>query len=269
MNTDKMELNIVNMYPDILNLYGDIGNFICIKKRCNWMGIDVIEKNFTLGSEINFENTDMILIGGGSDRGQGIVLNHLQNYRNELSEFIDDSKVLLAICGSYQILGEYYQEPSGEKYKCLEIFDIQTKSKDDRIIGDIVIENNLGLEPKTVIGFENHGGRTYHNYTPFGNVLYGYGNNDQDKNNESDNESVNSAQKGEGMIYKNFIGSYLHGPMLPKNPHIADYMIFEALKTKYNLSDNDLNELHSNNSINTIDNTIELKAHKAMKNRLL
>lgn len=174
-----MKLNIVNMYQDILNLYGDIGNFICIKKRCNWMGINVIGEDFTLGSEINFENTDMILIGGWSDRGQGIVLNHLQNYRDEISEFIDNNKVLLTICGSYQILGEYYQEPNGEKYDCLEKFDIQTKSKEDRLIGDIIIENKLGIEPRIVIGFENHGRRTYHNYKPFGNVLYGYENNDK------------------------------------------------------------------------------------------
>ena len=108
---------------------------------------------------------------------------------------------------------------------------------------DILIENNLGLAPKEVVGFENHGGRTFHNYKTLGKVIAGHGNNDEDGE--------------EGMIYKNFIGTYLHGPFLPKNPHIADYLILNAMKNKYNVD-----------SIEELNDEIEFKAHDVMVNRL-
>jgi len=286
-----MKLEVINMYPDILNTYGDIGNLICIKKRCEWRGIDIKIKNFTIDSEIDFECSDIILIGGGSDKGQDIISDHILNQRNSLERFIEDEKPVLAICGSYQIFGDYYLNPYNEKIPCLEIFEMETISKKERLIGNILISNNLfsnqsihnefifdrfisnrfisnrfisnNLKSDSlskskkeynltdIIGFENHGGRTYHKYEPLGDVKIGFGNNGEDGK--------------EGIIYKNFIGSYLHGPILPKNPHIADYMIFNALKNKYDvdyLNENILN-------LEDIDDTIEINAHNIMKDRVL
>jgi len=255
-----MKLEIINMYPDILNLYGDIGNFICIKKRCEWRGIDVTVKNFTVDNEFDLKRVDMILIGGGSDNGQSIVSNHISNQRKILENFIEDGKVLLAICGAYQLFGNSYINPYNQKVPCLEIFDIETKSSKERLTGNILISNNLNLDSfdpmnnsdlSDIVGFENHGGRSYHNYDSLGEVEIGFGNNGQDGK--------------EGMVYKNFIGSYLHGPLLSKNPHITDHMIFNALKNKY-----DMDFLEENMfSLAMVDDSIEIDAHNLMKQRLL
>lgn len=239
-----MELKIINMYPDILNLYGDIGNLICIKQRCNWRGIKTNIENFTIDHEVAIEESDMILVGGGSDNGQNIVSTHLLKQKRELEDFIDDRKVILAICGSYQMFGSSYIDVDNKKVPCLEIFDIETISQRNRLTGNIIIENNLGLEPKEIVGFENHGGRTYHKYTSFGSVKLGYGNNEEEKN--------------EGMIHENFIASYLHGPLLPKNPQIADHMILNALKNKYDIE-----------SLEQIEDTIEMNAHNTVIKRLM
>ena len=166
--------------------------------------------------DFDYDDIDLILIGGGSDRTQSIVSNDLLKQRQDLENYIENDGVILTICGSYQMFGNEYCDVNGDNVSCLEIFDIKTTSQQDRLIGDILIENNLGLEPKEVVGFENHGGRTFHNYKSLGKVISGHGNNDEDNN--------------EGMIYKNFIGTYLHGPFLPKNPHIADYLIFNTMK---------------------------------------
>ncbi|RBQ24093.1 Cobyric acid synthase [Candidatus Methanobinarius endosymbioticus] len=256
-----MKLEIVNMYPDILNLYGDIGNLICIKKRCEWRGIEVDVKDFTIDKELDFQNFDMVLIGGGSDNGQNIISNHILDQRNSLETFIEDEKVLLAICGSHQMFGNYYVNPYNEKIPCLEIFDIETKSRKDRLTGNILISNNLKSNSifdsvsthdfNDIIGFENHGGRTYHSYDTLGDVQVGHGNNGEDGK--------------EGMLYKNFIGSYLHGPILSKNPHLADIMIFNALKNKYDIDDIKKSILE----INYIDDSIEINAHNNMKQKIL
>ena len=240
----SFELNIVDMYSDILNIYGDIGNLKCIKKRCEWRGIKVNQKSYSINdSDFDYEDIDLILIGGGSDRAQSIVSRDLLKQRQDLENYVENDGVILTICGSYQMFGNEYYDVNGDNVSCLEIFDIKTISQEDRLIGNILIENNLDLEPVEVVGFENHGGRTYHNYKRLGKVISGHGNNGQD------NE--------EGMIYKNFIGTYLHGPFLPKNPHIADYLILNAMKNRYDLD-----------SIGKLNDEIELKAHDVMVNRL-
>lgn len=241
----SFELNIVDMYSDILNIYGDIGNLKCIKKRCEWRGIKVNQKSYSLNHDMSFdyEDIDLILIGGGSDRTQSIVSNDLLKQRNDLENYVENDGVILTVCGSYQMFGQEYYDVNGDNVSCLEIFDIKTVSQENRLIGNILIENNLGLAPKEVVGFENHGGRTFHNYKTLGKVIAGHGNNDEEGE--------------EGMIYKNFIGTYLHGPFLPKNPHIADYLILNAMKNKYNVD-----------SIEELDDEIEFKAHDVMVNRL-
>lgn len=166
----SFELNVVDMYSDILNIYGDIGNLKCIKKRCEWRGIKFNQKSYSVNHDMDFDydDIDLILIGGGSDRTQSIVSNDLLKQRQDLENYIENDGVILTICGSYQMFGNEYCDVKGDNVSCLEIFDIKTTSQQDRLIGDILIENNLGLEPKEVVGFENHGGRTFHNYKSLG-----------------------------------------------------------------------------------------------------
>jgi len=217
-----VELNIYHMYPDILNLYGDIGNIICLKKRCEWRGIKANIVNFSL-NEKNYKlnEGDIFFIGGGSDRGQNIVYSDFLSYSDNFKEIIEDNAVVLTICGGYQLLGEKYIDSMGNEVPGLGIFDYQTVSEEGRLIGYIIIENQLGIKPETILGFENHGGRTYCDYQPLGIVKTGYGNNGKDHK--------------EGIVYKNCIGTYLHGPILPKNPHLADYLISKALQRKYGI----------------------------------
>ncbi|MGB9937323.1 MAG: type 1 glutamine amidotransferase [Methanobacterium sp.] len=215
-----MELNIYHMYPDILNLYGDAGNVLCIKKRCEWRGIKANIINFSLSEQKkDIDEGDIFFIGGGSDRGQSIVYGDLLSYNNQFKNLIEDRAVILAICGGYQLLGEKYIDSAGNEVEGLGIFNYTTRSEEGRLIGNIIIENKLSLTPRTIVGFENHGGRTYSDYEPLGLVKRGHGNNGKDKK--------------EGIVYKNCIGTYLHGPVLPKNPHLADYLIYRALERKY------------------------------------
>ena len=151
---------------------------------------------------------------------------------------IDNDKVVLAVCGGYQLLGAEYIDKEGNCLPGLNILDYTTASSDKkRIIGNIIIKSSLDITPKTIVGFENHGGRTYSKYDALGDVLVGYGNNEDDKT--------------EGVVYKNYIGTYLHGPILPKNPHLADYLILKALQNKYDID-----------SLEPIDDSIEMKAHQ-------
>ncbi|PMQ01994.1 MAG: glutamine amidotransferase [Dictyoglomus sp. NZ13-RE01] len=214
-----MEINILHMYPDLLNLYGDRGNIIVLKKRCEWRGIKANILSFTKDKEQGLESADIIFLGGGSDREQEIIFSHIIKYKNVLKDLIEDSLVVLAICGGYQLLGEYYLDAYGNKIEGLGILNFYTKAEEGRLIGNILIETTLPIYPKTLVGFENHGGRTYHNYNTLGKVLKGFGNNGKDGK--------------EGLVYKNLFGTYLHGPVLPKNPHFVDYLIKKALERKY------------------------------------
>ncbi len=180
-------------------------------------------------------------MGGGSDRGQNIVYSHFLKYKNDVSNAIEDGSVFLAICGGYQLLGESYIDADGKKIPGLGVFDYTTESEEGRLIGNIIIKNNLGLKPQTIVGFENHGGRTYHDYDALGSVVVGNGNNGKDG--------------FEGMIYKNCIGTYLHGPVLPKNPHLADHIILTALKRKYDIK-----------SLEELNDEMEYAAHKRFLN---
>jgi Predicted glutamine amidotransferase len=236
-----MELNIFHMYPDILNLYGDIGNVISLKRRCEWRGITANIINFSLNDEHDLNEGDIFFIGGGSDRGQNIVYSDFLRYKDQFKEIIGKGAVVLAICGGYQLLGKKYIDNHGKEVQGLGVFEYSTVNEEGRLIGNIIIENELGLIPKTIVGFENHGGRTYSNYKSLGLVKKGYGNNGKDGK--------------EGIIYKNCIGTYLHGPLLPKNPHLADYLILKALEQKYKI-----------NALESLNDDFEYLAHnKVMK----
>ena len=211
-----MKLRIGHLYPDLLNLYADRGNIMALKKRMMWRGIECEVVEYRLEDPLHFDNLDILLLGGGSDREQKIVCDKLYNQKSSLDAYINDGRFLLGICGGYQLLGEYYQIGE-DKLKGLSLVDMYTVQKEGRLIGNIVLENSiLGIN---IVGFENHGGRTYTKEEAFGKVIYGYGNNEE------------SGQ--EGIFRKNMIGTYLHGPLLPKNPVVTDYVIQTALERKY------------------------------------
>lgn len=239
-----MELNICHLYPDLLNVYGDIGNILILKYRAEQRGIKVNIINSSLNDKLDIDNLDIIFFGGGQDFEQSIVSTDLMAVKkDDLSKYIEDGKVLLAICGGYQLLGNYYIAPNGERIEGLGILDIYTEGGDTRFIGNTIIYNEDFNE--TYVGFENHSGRTYINgLKPLGKCIEGYGN--------------NGSTKEEGCIYKNTFCSYFHGSLLSKNPELADRFIKLALSKKYN------KEI----ILESIDDTFEIKAKEAIINRL-
>lgn len=212
-----MNITIGHLYPELLNLYGDRGNIQCLKKRCEWRGIRAEIKEIHLEDKIDFHELDIVLLGGGSDREQMIVCNKLKEIQPEMKKYVEDDGVVIAICGGYQLLGKYYQTDDGI-IEGLNLVDFYTEQKEGRLISNIVLQSELFDMP--IVGFENHGGRTVIGENmALGKVLYGNGN---------DGESGY-----EGVVYKNVIGTYLHGPLLPKNPQVADYLIKKALERKF------------------------------------
>ena len=210
-------LNIGHLYPDLLNLYGDRGNIQCLKKRCLWRGIGAEVHAYERETDIDFAALDIILLGGGSDREQMLVSEKLLSCKEELKSYVEDGGVLIAVCGGYQLLGDYYQTEE-QKIPGISLVEMYTGQGKERLVGNIILSSERFSRP--VVGFENHGGRTFlGDCKPFGRVLYGKG---------------NDGKSGyEGVIYKNVIGTYLHGPLLPKNPQVADDLIARALERKY------------------------------------
>ncbi len=209
-------ITIGHLYPDLLNLYGDRGNIAALQKRLIWRGISAEVKEFELNDEIDFSKLDLVFIGGGSDREQRLVCNRLSEQKAALQEYIESNGVLMAVCGGYQLLGNYY-ELANETIEGLGLLDFYTKNKPERLMGKVVIQS--GLFDDYIVGFENHGGRTYTNHLPLGMVKHGKGNNGEDHM--------------EGVVYKNVIGTYLHGPVLPANPKLTDWLLTQSLKRKY------------------------------------
>ena len=212
-----MKLTIGHLYPDLLNLYGDRGNIQCLMKRCLRRGIEAETIAFELDDKIDFSNLDIVLLGGGSDREQMLVCEKLKEIQKDFKEYVEQDGVVIAICGGYQLLGNYYKTEEGI-IEGLSLVDMYTEQGENRLIDNIVLQSELFDMP--IVGFENHGGRTFIGENkPLGKVLYGSG---------------NDGKSGyEGVVYKNVIGTYLHGPLLPKNPQLADELILRALKKKY------------------------------------
>lgn len=214
-----MKLKVAHLYPDLLNLYGDSGNILCIKKRCEWRGIECEITPLLSGNDFDFTDYDFIFIGGGQDREQKVVLSDLTvSKRDSLYDAVESGTVVLAICGGYQLLGKFYETAGGERLDFTGILDFYTGSGDKRLIGNYEFKTE---EKIRIIGFENHSGRTFlgDGVKPLGKVIKGFGN--------------NGADKTEGARYKNTFCTYCHGPMLPKNPDFADMLIKTALLRRY------------------------------------
>ena len=195
-----MKITIGHLYPDLLNLYGDRGNIQCMRKRCQWRGIDAETIEYQLEDRIDFSALDIVLLGGGSDREQMLVCDRLRSIQKDFRDYVEDNGVVIAVCGGYQLLGHYYNTDDG-RIEGLSLVDLYTEQGSPRLIDNIVLENDKFSLP--IVGFENHGGRTYiGDNEPFGKVLYGSGNNGEDK--------------AEGVLYKNVVGTYLPAPFFPK-----------------------------------------------------
>lgn len=218
------ELKILYLYPDILELYGDYGNIQVLKYRLEKRGYKAIIEKYSIGDKApNFKNYDLVFAGGGADQEQSILAEDLIKYKDNIKEAVNTGVFFLLICGAYQLFGKYYKGVEGNIIPGLEVFDYYTEAIEDRkkrCIGNIVIEANLNGTKAKIIGFENHGGQTFDINTPFGNVLFGNGNKFGDSK--------------EGFFLNNVIATYLHGPLLSKNPELADYIISHCLNRKYN-----------------------------------
>lgn len=242
----KRPLRVVYLYPDALNLYGDGGNAMIIKSRCAWRGIPVTVDEVTMGQELNLESADIVLMGGGADRDQLAVAHELASRREEIAHYVESDGTLLAICGSYQLLGHSYYM-GDTRIEGLGVLDIETTRGEGRLIGNVAVTTELCDDP--LVGFENHGGRTHlgPNAAPLGDsVVPGTGNNGGDGH--------------EGVLYRGVIGTYLHGPALSKNPQLADWFIEHALRRRIQQGDRTAASLLP---LYPLDDSLEHAAHDA------
>lgn len=232
-----VNIRIAHLYPDMLNLYGDRGNIIVLSERMKARGFSVQTDGITMGKSFRADDYDILFIGGGQDFEQDVLLDDLKKGKDlEISKAINNGTAMLAICGGYQMLGRYYKTYDGKMLEYMGALDFYTEGKQERMIGNYAFKTKEGIE---VVGFENHSGRTYlgKSVEPLGKMIKGYGNNGEDGT--------------EGVRFKNTFGSYSHGPVLPKNPKLADLIISKAVENKY-----------SNVKLAPLDDALEIKAHQ-------
>jgi CobQ-like glutamine amidotransferase family enzyme len=232
------------LYPDLMNIYGDRGNIVVLASRARWRGIEVEVRQIGIGPVGGLDEVDLLFFGGGQDREQELVFQDLVDHKAaQLEAAVERGAVVLAVCGGFQLLGHHYMTAGGRKLPGLGLLDLHTEAGSTRCIGDVVLETDpsLGLTPSTLVGFENHSGRTFlgRRARPLGRVLSGHGNNDQDGQ--------------EGAICGSALGTYLHGSLLPKNPHLADLLIERALGRE----------------LAPLDDELELAAHRRVAERTL
>ncbi len=235
-----MKLKLVHLYPDLMNIYGDYGNVLCLLQRSKWRGLALEVIAVGVNDRLP-KQFDLLFIGGGQDRGQELVASDLASKGEAIKQAIEAGLPSLSICGGYQLFGHYFQLATGERLIGIGVFDANTQASAQRMIGNIVIESQrFG----TLVGFENHSGQTALGPTaqPLGRVLKGYGNDAQ--------------SQSEGVIYKNAIGTYLHGSLLPKNPVVADFLLASALHNR-----------GIDQPLSSLDDNAENMAHDSSKNR--
>ncbi len=242
-----MELKIGHLYPEVLNLYGDRGNIRCMQKRLAWRGIDCTVDSIGIGDRRSLGGYDLFFIGGGQDFEQEVLLGDLNAGKgDEIKAAIEDGVPFLCICGGYQMMGHYYQTIAGVKCEFLGAVDMYTVGGEKRMIDNYAFELGEESGGSTVVGFENHSGRTYlgDGVKPLGRVIKGCGNNGEDGT--------------EGVRYKNVFGTYSHGPVLPKNPLLCDFLLETALKHKYGTC-----------KLDPLADKFEQEAHESVLNKIL
>ena len=241
-------LKICHLYPEVLNLYGDRGNILCMKRRLEWRGIDCTVEELKLGEKRDLTQYDLFFIGGGQDFEQEVLLEDLKSGKGEeIKSAVNDGKTFLCICGGYQMMGHYYETYKGERNEFLGAVDFHTIGGEVRMIGNYTFTTGEESGETQVVGYENHSGRTYlgDGVTPLGNVIKGYGNNGDDGT--------------EGVRYNNVFGTYSHGPVLPKNPEFADVILATTLEYKYG----------KRIELEPIQDVMESKAHESVYNKIM
>ncbi len=236
----KLKLRLAHLYPKLMNIYGDRGNILCLERRCRERGVAFQVTELGLGDKLKPKDYDMVFIGGAQDREQRRVAEDLVKVKAKaVREVVDTGVALLAVCGGYQLLGRYYRAAEGQELPGVGVFPMWTEHPGPsarRFIGNVVVE----WQGETLVGFENHGGRTHleEGLEPLGRVVAGFGNNGEDG--------------GEGAVYRNAYGTYLHGSLLPKNPRFADHLIEAALGRR-----------HRDLALEPLDDHVEEMAHAA------
>lgn len=250
-----IKLTIHHLYADMMNLYGDRGNVIAIKKRAEWRGIPVEVVEVGLKESIRpTPSADLFLFGGGQDREQALLAEDLSGTKGaDIRAIVEDGGVVLGVCGGYQLMGHYYETPEGEKLPGVGVFDMYTRPRrpdEGRLIGNVLAhvyapEDTTKGVVREIVGFENHGGRTElgDGAEPLGEVIVGYGNNGQDST--------------EGARRLNAYGTYLHGSLLPKNPWLTDQLILNALR-----------RVAENAALEPLNDAAERSAFKAVATRV-
>lgn len=242
-----MELKICHMYPDVLNLYGDGGNIRCLTQRLRWRGMESVVTRLPIGEKARLGQFDLVFIGGGQDFEQEVLLEDLHRGKDrEIRAAIEDGLPFLTICGGYQMLGSYYETYDGKRCDFIGALDLYTVGSPTRMIGNYAFRCGAASGGSLVVGFENHSGKTRlgPGVEPLGKVLAGYGNNGEDGT--------------EGARYRNVFGTYSHGPLLPKNPELCDFILLTALRRKYGRAE-----------LAPLDDTAELTAHDEMAAKLI
>ena len=241
-----MELKICHMYPDVLNLYGDRGDVLCMTRRLGWRGLGCSVTKLPIGETARLADFDLVFIGGGQDFEQQVLLEDLHRGKDrEILAAVEDGLPFLTICGGYQMLGSYYETYDGQRCDFIGALDLYTVGSKQRMIGNYKFQCEAESGGSVVVGFENHSGKTWlgSGVRPLGKVLSGFGNNGEDGT--------------EGARYRNVFGTYSHGPLLPKNPALCDFILLTALERKYGRAE-----------LAPLDDAAELSAHDAMAAKL-
>ena len=212
-----MRIVLGHLYPDHLNIYADRGNMAVLERRAAWRGIELEYRPIGVGDRLP-EGVDLLYIGGGQDREQALIAPDLARRQEAILGAVADGTAVLAVCGGYQLLGRFYRDRSGAELPGIGLFPLYTIAGETRMIGDVLLE--CELDPgvfRPLAGFENHAGRTFleEGAAPLGRVVAGFGNNGEDGL--------------EGCRVGRAVGTYLHGPLLPRNAWLADWLLTEAL----------------------------------------
>jgi lipid II isoglutaminyl synthase (glutamine-hydrolysing) len=240
-------LRLVHLYPDLMSVYGDRGNVLTLARRAEWREIPIEVRELSLGDALDPEEADLIFFGGGQDLEQAVVSPDFLGQKAEaVCEAVKSGAALLSVCGGYQLLGRSYTTVDGQELPGAGLFDVRSVPGPQRHIGNVLIQTDLGGERRSLVGFENHSGRTYLGETaqPLGRTVVGAGNNGEDGT--------------EGAVYQNAIGCYLHGSLLPKNPWLADWLLSAALRHRHG----------EPMLLAPLDDRLELQAHAAAEARV-
>jgi CobQ-like glutamine amidotransferase family enzyme len=210
-------LTIVPIYPELLSIYADRGNVRVLEQRAAWRGLDVSVEPLRLGDDLDPGAADVILLGGGQDRDQVLVADELRRQAPALRAALADGAALLAVCGGYQLIGHRYAGHQGDEIPGIGLVDLETTAGTRRLVGNVLVDCEVDGRHRTLVGFENHAGRTHlgAGVEPLGRVVAGAGN--------------NGADGLEGCRVGRIVGTYVHGPLLPKNPWLADELLGWAL----------------------------------------